>query len=134
MSNTSSFKWQVPIHSHVSIPCRRGIYNIALSGLVLHDIPNTAANDILHVCISPYAENTSVWLRGAHINSIKTIVRNSEKSTVFIQYQRDELDFYKVDLTANFNLFNVSVVDILGHGIPGTGFAVFELIADNNCG
>ncbi len=127
------FKWQVPISEPIGIPCRRGIYQIGLSSIVLYNVANRPENGVLYVCLNPYTEDSCVWLGDrTFINSIKTIIKPPD-SIIRATYFKDEIDFHEIDFSTCVSTFRVYITNSEGDSVSASGYAIFEMLTQDGC-
>ncbi len=123
-----SFKWQIPIGRQINIPCHRQLYQIGLRSIVLSNLANYKPDELLHVCIQPRAKNSTFWIEDKFAaNSVKLVMTPKDMPLQII-YDRDQIDFYEIDLAQYVNQIFIYLINNAGQELRGEGFCIFDLI------
>ncbi len=127
---SQSFKWQVPLYTHVPIPFPPKQYHIGLEMITLTENIHPDGG-IHHICMFPPVKGTELWIstqrRNYNLNTVASFITPPlKKRDKVFSYEIPNIAFYDMDLEFPIDA-NVSMFNSDGEQYYTQGLCIFRL-------
>ncbi len=128
---SQSFKWQVPLYTHVPIPFPPKQYHIGLEMITLTENIHPDGG-IHHICMFPPVKGTELWIstprRNYNLNTVASFITPAlKKRDKIFSYEFQNMKFYDMDLKFIPLDVYVSICNSEGEQYFTSGHCVFRL-------